>query len=525
MRGKKIATIRLDGMPSKEHWIGSVVTRTAHAEFLVRRVSDLEIYSSESFNVEHRLRHHSHMPPLKNASCTQRDLSLLVPFVATLALVAACDSDPPAMSGECLTNAECRAGFICVNQKCEEQQRPSQDAGAPSGCRRDVDCRAPRVCVAGTCIETARMDAGNRDAGRPDTGTRDAGTPDTGPPDAQPIDGGVCGPEICEERDAECDEVIDDCGVRQDCGTCRGSGLSCEQNQCVCEANLCASLGSRYSCNNNECSCSKLSCSSAGVQCGMINDGCGGTRTCSCSNGRQCQGSQCVCPQPSCTNRCGTVQNQCGATQNCGGCGNDQRCRSNGTCCNLTIKRTNWHTFRTARDIPDPGIGNHNWRNVGGATQFGGEAAEAYFSYPRMCPGTRSYRSTLLRLSGAGLNVPSTAKVIGVVAEVTMRHLGIRPELRTVHLWGPTSSGPATSNSVWGGGAPGMLTNDFRALTFGGPSNDWGLGAAVLRPNFVNNPNFSVNVAFDRTLECTFNSDSSAQVDHARVQVYYEDCE
>ena len=101
-------------------------------------------------------------------------------FGALLALGVGCGDDP-APSGQCDTNPDCNGGLECIHGVCVTPSRI--DSGTePTGCSRDSDCRAPRICApSGMCTAP---DAGESDAGKPDAGRHDAGRHDAGRHDA-----------------------------------------------------------------------------------------------------------------------------------------------------------------------------------------------------------------------------------------------------------------------------------------------------------------------------------------------------
>jgi hypothetical protein len=166
-------------------------------------------------------------------------------------------------------------------------------------------------------------------------------------------DAHVCVPKTCQDKNANCGDVPDDCGGILSCGVCP-SGETCGgggENRCgagPCEPDTCNSLGalcgtvsdgcgktlecgtpctSPKTCGGagvpNQCGCeSTITCAAANAQCGQINDGCGGTTDCGgCPNGMHCSDANssggvdqntCVCDDP-----CLTFQYDCGYATDC----------------------------------------------------------------------------------------------------------------------------------------------------------------------------------------------------------------
>ena len=174
------------------------------------------------------------VPALPLARPTYVRLALLT---AGAALVG-CAGDGVTGS-ECASSAECAPGFSCIDGLCTRPQSTSDplgdgiDAGSPSS-RPDAGY--------------ARPDASNLDASGTD--------PDSG---SHPMEdaGGICGAAACAARDAECDEIIDDCGFAISCGSCE-DGYECGTGPFA-----------------NRCQCEPRQCEPG--QCGRFQDGCGRT--------------------------------------------------------------------------------------------------------------------------------------------------------------------------------------------------------------------------------------------------------
>jgi hypothetical protein len=98
------------------------------------------------------------------------------------------------------------------------------------------------------------------------------------------------GATTCEEQEAECGDIPDNCGNVLDCGDC-GDGESCNDGECVITT------------------CTPLTCEEAGANCGPVSDGCGGLiEDCgTCSQPETCGGGEepSVCAVPEyCTGLC-----------------------------------------------------------------------------------------------------------------------------------------------------------------------------------------------------------------------------
>lgn len=99
--------------------------------------------------------------------------------------------------------------------------------------------------------------------------------------------GGMCAPTSCEAQGKDCGNVLDGCGLVQNCGSCDGGY--------VCGAAV-----------PNECgmgSCLGTTCGSENANCGLLADGCGGVLYCGdCNPGQPCGGG---------------LPNVCGGAQAC----------------------------------------------------------------------------------------------------------------------------------------------------------------------------------------------------------------
>ena len=135
---------------------------------------------------------------------------------------------------------------------------------------------------------------------------------------------------------------------------------------------------------------------------------------------------------------------------------------------------------------------------------------------------TASYRSNLLRLYNADINIPADATVKGVELRFRGRTEGLRPTLRTLHFWGPRGgSTPLISGSIESEDL--LLSTAWQTHpTFGHPNFRWGLGDAM-NTALVTHEWFGIRVGFDITLQCN-GSNSNALVDGAEIKVYYERC-
>ena len=199
-----------------------------------------------------------------------------------------------------------------------------------------------------------------------------------------------------------------------------------------------------------------------------------------------------------------------------------------GECDEYEQHETGFKAFRSAMTVAaEGGNATRGWEDPElAAGEFDGENAFVHFVAPgrnsdqNECNLTASHRSNLLRMYNADIDLPEGARVRGAQVRIRARNAGLRPTLRTLHLWGPAHGAPRVSDSV---------PRDFVRLSLnpkdhflGGQTDRWGLDDEFDRA-YVNHEGFGVRVGFDATLTCG-PSDAEAQVDGADVNIHYEVC-
>lgn len=259
------------------------------------------------------------------------------------------------------------ADCVWFAENCVEDDLP-QEVEAPiivllTAGPESAEC-APAMCVAGRCEGELRdggpSDSGMRmDGGRMDGGDRTDGGRDGGGTDGfvPPRDGCTSSPEVCDNRDNDCNGMVDDgfriCGdenARCTSGTCTcGSGMTYSGMRCYftdADPQNCGTVGHACAdteyCSGGTCTCrvglvratsgarmgecvdrtnDPLACGSGFANCGTM----GSMRSCRTTCEDACTAGQTRCDVSSATcsgcGRCVIDTNLASDPENCGGCG------------------------------------------------------------------------------------------------------------------------------------------------------------------------------------------------------------
>ena len=170
--------------------------------------------------------------------------------------------------------------------------------------------------------------------------------------------------------------------------------------------------------------------------------------------------------------------------------------------------------FSRARNLPVSGA-DLGWLDVSRGVDFDG------FGSRIICPSVPAAQvSDRLYLTGAGLNVPSDATILGVEVSFSMRRDGTDPELDRVNIM--TGSFPAPSR-VSINRAPSRsissLSDSFRHFAFGGSSDTWGLR---LTPEEINSDGFGTMISVQYAAACDA-PNTQFVIDAAEVRVRCEE--
>ncbi len=417
-------------------------------------------------------------------ACTGFD-SCAAPFlcksgICTLMSLAC---EPAAIGAQCAWLQVCDSAGYCdpLNQlTCAAKK------GAGASCFRSVECSSGLYCNNLTCVAAAA--AGAECGGR-----------------TVCADGLFCdknvSPNLCsapKPAGAQC-RAGSDC-QSGDCAFSGGTGL-------VCQA-ACTSVAP-----GDQPACHPVKCADRGFTCGSIDTGCGETVSCgTCKNfyetcGGAGQPQQCGCtPKRACPDRaCSTaIDDGCGHQLAC-----NATCTNGSTCGAVTPETCGCPSDRVAGPsissqgatvmIPEMGGGFAPWGQLDLVAAEDGSGAHVHIDSPKGTSGSSQY----LVASGFGFNLPPTAVVNGISAQVRRYASGQVSDAEVATFSGGKRlgrlSGPSWE-SVWS------------TVTFGGDRALWGYPLTAAQ---VNAADFGIG------LSVTAVGPSDAYVDDVRVTVSY----
>lgn len=154
------------------------------------------------------------------------------------------------------------------------------------------------------------------------------------------------------------------------------------------------------------------------------------------------------------------------------------------------------------------------WSNEMNAQTLNGSSASVVNNGSNFCFQSTCYYSRTLLATQHGFSIPSNATITGIGIHLNMAaDADTTSRVQTLRIY---HSGAQVGTSQ---GAAAFLTTNFLGYQFGGPADDWGLGA-LLTPAFVNDPTFGVGMITQNYGVLSH----ELFLDHLSITVYYFTC-